>query len=425
MNHFTKYKCFLAMAIILTSLLLLTSCSESTKSEKDIIADLQASDGFISTTAEINGYEIIKRQTDKPNKSDIIYITVEASNPEITCELSYIMQYVLYNEGWILEDVSRYYDGPWRIDGLPNEQVMSDIREYDAFVSEYETQYGNLSTETVIVTGEQYDGTFGKSVNVAYDASDVLIDYHAEYVMEYRFYEDTWQYISMTKTTSRYEPNFSPNVESTNNIMDTLHYNSYSYLRTEKDWENCTETVYYTAKITFFLGTEIYEIAIPLHFSVEDENTSMWTYRSSEIVERYQSTTDWRIKGVWSASGGKDFSQDEYDIHLEIGEIAATEDPKIFTVSALSNSIYREIAFIETGRYCCITDSYVNSTMTWVKPGTYKLEVEGIATGDNKEQTKGTFTIFLGDISHHTYGITWTGGGGYVELDSAEKQKFN
>ena len=202
---------------------------------------MQASETFISNTVEIADYEIIKRQTNKEDKTDFIYLTVRTDDPELTCELSYIMQYVLYNEGWLLESVERYLDGPWHLGNPPEEVLLADILAYDTFIGDYESRYEKLNTDNCSITATRdEDGTtYKKQIVVEYNASDAFIDYYAEYNMEYSFYEDSWWCISAWADTSRYSPNFTPTVEEVNSfVSDRLDYDNLEFIDFETDLEN-------------------------------------------------------------------------------------------------------------------------------------------------------------------------------------------
>ena len=135
------------VATLLTLLvLLLTGCSESAKKEKQIIKDLQKSSSFFSQQdAEITDYDIIKRQTDEKNKSDIVYIHVVAENDLFLWDRSYVMTYGLYNEGWILDEVSEYNRPDWVVKPL---QGVSDdtISQY---IDSLKAEYGFDSVEIV------------------------------------------------------------------------------------------------------------------------------------------------------------------------------------------------------------------------------------------------------------------------------------
>lgn len=410
---------FLCVSLTLT-LILLCGCSKSGKSEKEIIKDLQANPVFIATDIEISDYDIIKRQTDTENKTDVIYITVHTNAPELTSSLTYELKYELYNEGWILESVMRYYDGPWEFSGLSDEQLLEDIKENDYYFSDW-----NLDVENIEVTNEFCDSSamsyYQKTISVDLLSHSIGFDYFSSYNMFYIISDGRWQLESADVQARKYVPKFTPDVSETDKIMDTLEYDNYEFLNIEEDLDNCKVTVYYIARTEYELGTETYTVSIPITYSLESgPDSAHWSYFSSDISSKL-SLIDWDIQGIWSANGdgSKNFSQDEWNIYLEIDEIIGTDDPYVYLARAMSNSIYRDIAFIELNRYYCITDSFTDGIITRQGPGKYKLEIESTIEGEGvsgKGVTKGIFSIELGDGAKEESGIWWAGGGGYIKL---------
>lgn len=72
-------------------LFVLSGCSPSAKNEGEIMEDLQSDPAFISQSVQIDSCEIIKRQTDVKNKSDVVYVTAYVDKDELKCALSYVM----------------------------------------------------------------------------------------------------------------------------------------------------------------------------------------------------------------------------------------------------------------------------------------------------------------------------------------------
>jgi len=133
----------------LVLIFLMSGCKAHSKSERDIIVDLQNESSFQrGMGVEITDYSIIKRQTDPDNKSDIVYINVDAENEQVKWNRSYVMTYGLYNEGWILDDVTDYEISGWKI--WPT-QGISDTMLND-YIASYKNEY---SCETIEVTDRE------------------------------------------------------------------------------------------------------------------------------------------------------------------------------------------------------------------------------------------------------------------------------
>lgn len=408
-----KKTVLLAACVVLLTLSL-SACGSGAKSEKQIVADLQTHESFLSPEVKITDWEIIKRQTDTSAHSDLVYITVYTDDPGLTCALSYIMRYELYNDGWVLESVEDYREGPWTMEGLTEEQIWSDIQTGDAFLLEQ----GNLLTHKLEIISESYPNSSGivynKTIEVDLYGSDLWVDYSASYSMTYAVRDGKWICDYVTTAMSGYFPKFTPSVEATDKVMDTLGYDSFEYVETQENFVERMATAVYTAQRVYPLGTETYQVSIPLKFSLEhDEDSTDWTYNSDSIEHTLQNV-DWNIAGTWRSSGD-DHSSRAWDIELEITDIVPTDDPEVYTATVRSDSVCRHIAFIETRRYYCVTDGYVEATLkrersNWFNDtdGIYQLVVPGIKASlgaGMQDKTDGTFQFDLNrtDVS----GVQW------------------
>lgn len=126
-----RYSMFLLL--LLGFLLLMSGCTKSSsKSEKELLADLQENSFFLcNQEIMITDYSIIKRQTDVQGKTDIVYINVRAEDGFISWDCSYVMTYGLYNEGWILDDIAAYDESNWKVQPLQgvDDEVVQDYMD--------------------------------------------------------------------------------------------------------------------------------------------------------------------------------------------------------------------------------------------------------------------------------------------------------
>lgn len=148
-----KWKIFALSCIIAT---IFCGCGVAEKTEEEIKTDLSEHKNFFSAQmVEITDFEIIKRQTDEKAKEDIVYVQVSAENTDISCQLSYCLQYGLYDEGWILDDVTIYDEGVTKV--VPKTEVEqtlvdSDVRNitgYDFIFEDKVVDLGNGSCEYI------------------------------------------------------------------------------------------------------------------------------------------------------------------------------------------------------------------------------------------------------------------------------------
>lgn len=94
----------------------------------------------------IDSYKITKRQTNPERKTDYVWISFVASNSDFTYQASYELEYVLYNDGWLLEDyddISSNYRPNY---GLSREtfgdEVMATL-DYDSYEYSGTAEEGN------------------------------------------------------------------------------------------------------------------------------------------------------------------------------------------------------------------------------------------------------------------------------------------
>ena len=100
-----KFKKIVLILAVICLLLSLTACSENTKSEQDICDELKAC--FINEYSYLSFDDVTisvdQRQTNKGDKTDLVWASVYARNDDLQFTGNYNAMYVLYNDGWVLE----------------------------------------------------------------------------------------------------------------------------------------------------------------------------------------------------------------------------------------------------------------------------------------------------------------------------------
>ncbi len=148
-----KRKYILELFFLLFVLMLCAGCKSSPKKEKEIKDDLNYAGDFYANIIRdsdsqifdfehqpldkgvfVDSIEIIKRQTDKKNRKDWIWVMVWASNDDLTCELAYKLDYELYNSGWLLEGMEPWKTEKWSI--KPNHGIDVDGKYLLSYVDE-------------------------------------------------------------------------------------------------------------------------------------------------------------------------------------------------------------------------------------------------------------------------------------------------
>ncbi len=138
----------------LTLILALAGCSPDPASEDAMMKDIAEHLDNPSGEAQVTALEVIKRQTDKDAKSDLVYVEVTYDTPAATRVERYKLTYGLYNEGWILDETEPYEQSKWtatplagpesrQIAGLLPEgsEVKSDELDLDAGLKTVQYSY--------------------------------------------------------------------------------------------------------------------------------------------------------------------------------------------------------------------------------------------------------------------------------------------
>lgn len=147
----------LLMALSVILMFSLTSCgTASGKSQSAICQDIQNEDSIYSDCGlKINSSTITKRQTNVDSKTDYVWIEVVASNDECTYYAGYELTYVLYNDGWILEDYyndSYSYNAKNKVSQAEADEVVAANYESYEFVSREDSDNSSIFTYNVSKT---------------------------------------------------------------------------------------------------------------------------------------------------------------------------------------------------------------------------------------------------------------------------------
>lgn len=132
-------KIFLTLILVSCLLATLGGCgAPSAPSEREVESALQNSSAFFdyfdSTSYTVDEFAIIKRQTNEESGTDTVWVQVAARDEYKSAQLSYIMSYVLYNDGWKLENISPDMVSMWEFTPLqgPTDKMVKECIPVDA-----------------------------------------------------------------------------------------------------------------------------------------------------------------------------------------------------------------------------------------------------------------------------------------------------
>lgn len=144
-------KVFLVV-FVLMFIVLLTGCGIE-DNNPDLVADLSKQDLYIQNTYDqndlvVDSVETIKRNTDKENKNDVIYVEVIAANSSVECHMQYQLVYNYYTEGgWILDECIPENTDDWEVNviaGLNDKEIQETMQHIANYGNDYEDFYTNV-----------------------------------------------------------------------------------------------------------------------------------------------------------------------------------------------------------------------------------------------------------------------------------------
>lgn len=377
-----KGKLFFLCISLMPILILLSGCSKSGKSEKAIAQDLQNNSFFQDNMdVEITEYSIIKRQTNVENKSDIVYINTDAKNDDFRWNRSYIMTYGLYNEGWILDDVTEYNFTEWKIWPLHGitEESLTDYIEYNK--SEYDFDSAEvLDRETFL------DENAGTDIVTFKIVKEHLLGTETLDIQQTWYYNTNycaWETLSVPqqldrtiilnnsmvgtewKDLARYDGTYNIFCDAISFKVDTLNDDGIIMSVTRKDiwaahWNGLNEPPEFTAQIacsylTCFddgqIGFSLSALDGMLYNSQDDDNFD---------------DNDYFIFDLDNSASGKILSMGELQIEAAI-------EKNVISGKSIEDEALEYIVSIaqENGVPCCDPDNPILGVWNWESDNSY------------------------------------------------------
>lgn len=151
---------------------------------------------FKSLGMTVNSVSIDDQKTDTENKTDRIYVSVEAANEETACTVKYVLNYYLYDQGWSLESVSEHNSSEWEY--RPLKAVAQSILN-----EKVQKAYGSRELELTDTKEDLENGsciyTYSEKTELENCVRSCVIE--VRYV--YDFYNGAWKFDSNEEIETR------------------------------------------------------------------------------------------------------------------------------------------------------------------------------------------------------------------------------
>lgn len=198
-------KFLLSVWMLITAVLFLTGCGgNSVPKEEDIQKDLESfsDQPFLGDGETITNLSIDKRDTDKKNKSDLVWCTVATATEDVAYEKEVTLSYYLYDKaGWELEDYKVADSEQWTVTplkGVDEENIRASLDGQTITVNNEAWQLSD--SEFAMLTIQNQTTDLEKETDQV--TLDIVLDGCVEtvtgtLVADYTF-DRTWQLKNMT-----------------------------------------------------------------------------------------------------------------------------------------------------------------------------------------------------------------------------------
>lgn len=339
----------LVAVFCLFAVTMLGGCTPKVKEEADLTVELTEHKDFIDVeNAEVSNMEIIKRQTDKDAKEDIVFVQVAGENEEVAFEKSYRLKYGLYDQGWILDQVTEYSEGVNEVTPkkpAAQSKVDADVQAFSNLAYKYESVSEDLAngqcSYTYVYTTE--DGCASKTCQI-----------------DYQFDEDAveWKKNGVHETLAILA---EPPQAVTDADMAGISDMGFGKVDVSLDTQygGCNVIYYYNQELAVANKNIVY--SLNYYF---DENKLQWIFRDYEMIQNQLVWGD--IAGTWTATHAETSSvfkkyETPVDRHYEM--IISDVQPETFKVQ-----VYRDGELVLD-----VDDCHKNNYTIWANGGTTRV----------------------------------------------------
>lgn len=131
MGNIMKKSQFVILLIVWGLMICGCSTNNDGAKKEQIKEDIETSEYLSQYGLEVYDINIEKRKTDRGNKIDSIFVSVNSKNEDIDYLCKLELNYTLYNEGWLLDNILPYQEEEWCISpfkDVSNEDIENAIK---------------------------------------------------------------------------------------------------------------------------------------------------------------------------------------------------------------------------------------------------------------------------------------------------------
>lgn len=240
------------LLLIAFSVIFLVSCGKKVADEQQIQIDLEGftQESILSDDEKIVEIIIDKRQTQKDEKSDIVWCTVRTEDKRCKYEKSFVLTYSLYDEGgWILDEVLINDKSVWVITpliGVNDDDISASLIGIDVTVNGEIWHVTKDNMKSISIDSHETDLELQKdAVTATLTIDDLVEEASGQLIINYNFNHGSWIMDSISGRED-FSAHIKPGVElniTEEMLLDTVNGQSFEYNPKEPK-------IYRTQKIT-------------------------------------------------------------------------------------------------------------------------------------------------------------------------------
>lgn len=272
--------------------------------EEKIQSDVIAKAKLTNFECEITNFFVIKRQTNIENKEDIVYVSFSGENEHYSFVKNFKALYILYNDGWILEELEEYSDDTHENYVIPKHGVK-DMGDWgtEEFVGSFKSEEIKTSCADPLIleaSKPELDKNYGKhcfvySMYYSYSGVSETVIIPVEYYFVETLDGDwTWQKVDVPKSRYQRELKLNSSIEGFwvshyRNISTGEAPNKYSSFDVEisiTDAQEDTAFMEYTRKYDGQLK-ESFKETVQLTYTIDPTSGKISSFEISPINSGY------------------------------------------------------------------------------------------------------------------------------------------